>query len=325
MPATLSQPTSRMRHLNSSAIFEDLAYEPHDGQLLVHRSRALRRVVASGTRFGKSTAAAMEACVGLLEPSPATLAWVVAPSYELTKRIWTRVVHAFQDKLPHRVLEVIPREHRLLVVNLAGGIAELRAKSADQPAGLLGEGLDFVIVDEAAALRDDTWTSYIVPRLVDRRGWSLVVGTPKGRGWFYDEYKRGQKNRDPDCESWSLPTWTNPHVSAEVIEAEKKRLAAEIFDQQFGAKFIGVPKEPCEQCGGPQEGVVGSITAREGYGEEDDSFLARCPACGMFVDENGRCIVEKVNRWAARFDIDRPWMDSATLYSWHALEEHDWH
>ena len=117
MPATLSPPTSRMRCLNSSAIFEDLAYEPHDGQLLVHRSRALRRVLACGTRFGKSTCAAMEACVGLLEPRHAALAWVVAPSYELTKRIWMRVVHAFQDKLPHRVLEVIPREHRLLVRN----------------------------------------------------------------------------------------------------------------------------------------------------------------------------------------------------------------
>src|SRR5690242_18406886 len=120
MPATQNSPMSRVRRLNRSAIFEDLAYEPHAGQLLVHRSQALRRVLACGTRFGKSTCAAMEASAGLLEPSPATLGWVVAPTYDLTKRIWTRVVHAFQERIPHRVVDVIHREHRLLVVNLDG-------------------------------------------------------------------------------------------------------------------------------------------------------------------------------------------------------------
>ena len=321
-----AMPASPMRRLNKAAIFEDLAYEPHPGQLLVHQSTALRRVLSCGTRFGKSTCAAMEACVGLLEPRNAALGWVVAPTYDLTKRIWQRVVHTFQEKLPHRVKEVLPREHRLLVVNLAGGISELRAKSADQPAGLLGEALDFVVIDEAGSIRDDVWPSYVMPRLIDRRGWSLVVGTPKGPGWFHGEFKRGQKNRDPDCESWAMPSWTNPHVSAETIDAEKNRLTPELFDQQFGAKFIGVPKEPCETCGGPREDAVGEVTAPEGFGENDDSFLACCPECGMFVDAEGRCLVKKLNRWAADFNIDRPWADSGTMYSWSALEsEHDWH
>ena len=226
------------------------------------------------------------------------------------------------------MIKVIPREHRLLVANLAGGVSELRAKSADQPAGLLGEALDFVVVDEASQLRNDTWTGYIMPRLIDRRGWSLVVSTPKGPGWFFDEYKRGQKSRDPDCQSWSMPTWTNPHVSAETIEAEKKRLSPELFDQQFGAKFIGVPKEPCETCGGPREDVTGRIEAPVGSDEDDSSFLADCPECGMFVDADGRCIVKKSNRWYASFWVDRPWTErgSLTMYSWHSWkEEHDWH
>jgi hypothetical protein len=266
----------------------------------------------------------MEACVGLLEPRSATLAWVVAPSLELTKRIYLRVVHTFQERLPHRLIEVISKEHRILVANLDGGVSELRAKSADQPAGLLGEALDFVVIDEAGSIRDDVWSSYVMPRLIDKRGWSLTVGTPKGPGWFYAEYKRGQKNRDPECESWALPTWTNPHVSAQTIEAEKKRLTPELFDQQFGAKFLGVPKEPCETCGGPREDAVGVLVAPEG--QHDDSFIPECPKCGMFVDERGLCIVRKVNRWAADFDVDRPWADSSTMYSWHAFEgEHDWH
>ncbi len=315
-----------MRRLNRAAIFEDLAYEPHPGQQLVHGSKALRRTLACGTRFGKSTAAAMECCVGLLESRPASLAWVVAPSYELTKRIWLRVVRTFQERLPHREIEVIARDHRLLVANLAGGISELRAKSADQPAGLLGEALDFVVIDEAGSIRNDVWPSYVMPRLIDKRGWSLVV-TPKGPGWFFDEYKRGQKNRDPDCQSWAMPTWMNPHVSAETIEAEKKRLTPELFGQQFGAKFIGVPKEPCDTCGGPREDVTGEIEAPPGFDEGDDSFLPSCPDCQMFVDANGRCIVKKWNQWYAEFEIDYPEPNpSSVTYSWHSWKaEHDWH
>ncbi len=316
----------RPKRLNRAAIFEDLAYEPHPGQQLVHGSKALRRTLACGTRFGKSTAAAMECCVGLLEPRPASLGWVVAPTYDLTKRIWLRVVHTFEERLPHRKIEVIARDHRLLVANLDGGVSELRAKSADHPAGLLGEALDFVVIDEAGSIRDDVWSSYVMPRLIDKRGWSLTVGTPKGPGWFYDEFKRGQKKRDPECESWAMPTWTNPHVSAETIEAEKNRLTPELFDQQFGAKFLGVPKEPCETCGGPREDAVGEVTAPEGYGEGNDSFLASCPECDMFTDADGRCIVKKWNEWSASFDIDRPWADSASWYTWHSPKaDHDWH
>jgi hypothetical protein len=33
---------------------------------------------------------------------------------------------------------------------MAGGQSEIRAKSADNPISLLGEGLDWVVVDEAA-------------------------------------------------------------------------------------------------------------------------------------------------------------------------------
>ena len=308
--------TTEAARLSKSALFRALGYAPHPGQVLVHRSTALRRVLACGTRFGKSTCAAMEVCAGLLEPRDSTLAWVVAPTFDLTQRIWLRVAHTMQEKMPLRVKAVIPREQRILVVNLAGGISELRAKSADQPAGLLGEALDFVVVDEASQLRDDIWPSYIMPRLIDRRGWSLVISTPNGPGWFYEEYRRGQRNRDADYQSWSMPSWTNPHVSAGTIEDQRSRLPDETFRQQFVAEFIGVPDEPCYICGGPQEGVAGKVIAPDGQGGAD--FVPRCPECKMFVDAQGRCVVRKHNEGYATFWIDRPWIPRGSLmtYSW---------
>ena len=52
MPTT--EPT-----LNKLALFKSLGYQPHPGQLEIHKSDAPRRIVACGVRWGKTTAAAM--------------------------------------------------------------------------------------------------------------------------------------------------------------------------------------------------------------------------------------------------------------------------
>jgi hypothetical protein len=74
---------SQALRLDRDALFEDLSYTPHPGQLLVHRSRARFRVLACGTRWGKSTCAAMEAVAALLEPRERAVGWLVAPTYEV--------------------------------------------------------------------------------------------------------------------------------------------------------------------------------------------------------------------------------------------------
>jgi hypothetical protein len=102
---------------------------------------------------------------------------------------------------------------------------------------LLGEGLDGVIIDEAARLKPSIWLSHISQRLIDKRGWALLISTPHGKGWYYDLWRRGQGN-DPDYKSWNLPSWTNPMLDAEVIEQERSRLPERVFQQEFGAQFI---------------------------------------------------------------------------------------
>src|SRR5207244_2332825 len=138
-------------------------YVPHAAQVLVHRSKAPRRVVACGTRFGKSTIGAYEAVAALLEPRERALGWLVAPTYDLTSRIFRRVLETMQAHVPHRVLRVDPRTHVIVIANLGGGVSELRAKSADRPVSLLGEAIDFAIVDESAQLRDEVWTEHLSP------------------------------------------------------------------------------------------------------------------------------------------------------------------
>src|SRR6516165_9007426 len=120
-------------HFRKRELFRVLGYQPHPTQLAIHRSTAKRRVVACGTRFGKSTAAAMEAVAALLQPCDSKLGWLVSTQYDATDRIFKHVVRVLTTKFAHRVLVNSPREHRIVVTNLGGGTSELKAKSADRP------------------------------------------------------------------------------------------------------------------------------------------------------------------------------------------------
>ena len=281
------KPKSPAQRLEKLALFPDLGYQPHSGQLLVHRSKAKRRVLACGSRWGKSLAASMEACAALLEPRDQALGWLVAPTRDLVDRIFLRVVDTLKARMPHRVLELDLRIQRIVVCNLDGGRSELRGKSADMPVTLLGEALDFLVVDEAARLRGEIWESYLSQRLVDRGGWALFVSTPSGPGWFHQLYRRGIRNRDPDCESWSCPSWANPHLDRTLIDAERERLPSGTFAEQYGGEFQGVEAEPCESCSPPSPRACCVLH------EDQHEPLPRCPACGVPVDEQGRSLIPK--------------------------------
>src|SRR4051812_4279884 len=134
--------------LRKRELFRMLHYEPHAIQVLVHRSRATRRVLACGARWGKTTAGAMECAAALLAPRNESLGWVVAPSYETSALIFDLTIRTLRERFPHRIVECSEREHRLVVTNLAGGRSELRAKTAEDPNGLVGAALDYVVIDE---------------------------------------------------------------------------------------------------------------------------------------------------------------------------------
>lgn len=217
--------------------FESVGYEPHAGQVAVHRSTAPRRVLACGVRWGKSMCAAAEGLAAAMRPSDRSVGWVVAPTYDLSNKVFREIVIMAGETLRHRIVKLSEHEMRLVLRNLGGGLSEIRGKSADNPVSLLGEGLDWLIVDEAARLKADVWTSHLTQRLLDKEGWALLISTPRGKGWFFDAWRRGQ-GLDADYESWNAPSWENPHLVKDAIEAERERLPAGVFNQEYGGQFI---------------------------------------------------------------------------------------
>ncbi len=112
----------------------------------------------------------------------------------------------------------------------------LECKSADDPVALIGEGLDLLLVDEAPRIKEIAWTEALRPTLVDRKGFAVFIGSPKGKNWFYNLHLRGLK-KDGVYESWQLPSRENPYL--DLAEIEQARIDAPLtFEQEYEAKFM---------------------------------------------------------------------------------------
>jgi phage FluMu gp28-like protein len=114
---------------------------------------------------------------------------------------------------------------------------EVKVRSADNPDSLRGEGLDLVVLDECAFMKQEAWSEALRPALADRQGRAMFISTPKGRGWFWQLYQRGQDDADSEWMSWQLPTSTNPFIPEEEIASAKKSLPERIYEQEFLATF----------------------------------------------------------------------------------------
>ena len=192
-------------------------------------SPARFKVVAAGRRFGKSYASIAALAKHARFPNKKCL--YIAPSYRMGKQIiYDDLLTFLRDRRWLKKVNV--SELTFTLVN--GSVIMIR--SADNPDSIRGIGVDFVVIDEAADIPrlDDTWKAVIRPTLSDREGHALIIGSPKGRNFFYDMYN----TVGTDWQSWQFTTLAGGNVSEEEIEAAKKDLDDRTFRQEFLAEWI---------------------------------------------------------------------------------------
>lgn len=88
-----------------------------------------------------------------------------------------------------------PREAELRVRFPNG--ATITLYGADNPKTLRGLYLDGAVIDEYADIKPSVWGEIILPTLLDRRGWAVIIGTIKGKNHFYQTLQKADKS-----ESW---------------------------------------------------------------------------------------------------------------------------
>ena len=213
-------------------------YRPHSGQEMLHRSEARFKVLVAGSRFGKSLAAAREVEPLILDCAPPTRGWIVGPTYALGEKefryIWDDLV--VKRRLPVKKSADSPRAGNMFIQFEWG--SEVLVKSADNPPGLLGEELDWLILSEAAKISETVFERYLFARLASREGRLIIPTTPSGFDWVYRKFLLGQDNAFPEWESWQFPTSANPYHPKGEIEQAKRNLTEEAFAEQYLGQFV---------------------------------------------------------------------------------------
>ena len=111
-------------------------------------------------------------------------------------------------------------------------------KSADNPDSLRSKGLHWAWLDEAGLISREAWNA-LRPGLMDKKGIAWFTGTPKGHNLFYDLWLRGQdRMANPDYESWSFPSSSNPYLDPKEIEDFRHDMPQQVFNQEICAMFL---------------------------------------------------------------------------------------
>ena len=220
--------------------FEFCDYVPHSGQMKLHFSEkpdARFRVAICGRRWGKSVSASQEAAIIVTQPKKRV--WVVAPTYDGSEKVFREVWHKL---VVEKQMPTTRASFKQQYIEFEWG-STIEGKSADKPDSLVGEGLDYLIIDECAKIKEKVWNMYLRPTLSDRKGKALFITTPQGYNWIYQLYLRGFK--DDMWESINSPSWENQYAYPEgekdedLLEA-RRNMPIEVFEQEYGAKFCAL-------------------------------------------------------------------------------------
>lgn len=216
--------------------------ELHPGQRAVREGARRFNFLAAGRRWRKTTL-----CVAIAVEQAARGAEVLwgAPTYDQVRIGWDETKRGAGDAADFhegRMECRIPRKGRILF------------RSLDQPDNARGHTADGAVIDEAADVDPAAWHAVVRPMLITTRGWAWVCGTPRGRNWFWSEWRRAAEGELANAMAWQAPTLgaavldgrlerrphplENPHVDFAEIEALWGSLPERGFRQEILAEFV---------------------------------------------------------------------------------------
>lgn len=160
--------------------------------------------------------------------------WYIAPTYRQAKLIAWRKLKALVPQRARRSAN----ETELTIELTNGSVISL--KGADNPDSLRGPGLDDVVLDEFAQIKEDVWTEVIRPALADKQGRALFIGTPDGM------FNLAKKIWDQVTENrevwgrWRYTTLEGGNVTAAELADIAKTLDPRTYRQEMEASFESV-------------------------------------------------------------------------------------
>ena len=177
----------------------ELNFALHEKQLEILNSPARFKVVAAGRRGGKSYLSAIVLLLEGLKDEDQhgndlknKEIFYISPTFQQSKDIMWNLLKDLGKDVIKNVWE------NTATIELING-RRIRLKGSDRPDTLRGVGVSYVVLDEVAFMKPETWDLIIRPTLSDVQGCAMFIGTPEGKNWFYDVWSDAQKE---ELEEW---------------------------------------------------------------------------------------------------------------------------
>jgi phage terminase large subunit len=145
----------------------NLSFELLPWQKEVFQDKTRFKVIVAGRRCGKSRLSAVALLVeGLRCPQGSAVMYVAPTQGQARQIIW--------DVLMDLGREVIQSSHvNNMDITLING-AKIYVRGADRPDTLRGVSLTYLVLDEVADIKPDTWEKVLRAALSDKKGSALI-------------------------------------------------------------------------------------------------------------------------------------------------------
>ena len=215
-----------------------LDYKPHNKQRMIHEacssSSSFKYItVVAGRQSGKSRGAAMQLIKWAFSKSNLVI-WVVSPSSSQSTKFYKGILAPLEKAGLVKAATASKGDIKIELLN--DSLIEFKSILAKDT--LRGQTLDYLILDEAAFMDEETVDLVLLPMILTKpKAKVLVTTTPKGKSnWVYKWFSRA--TNDKRYKSIRVSSFDNPMADKEIIEGWKISMPSKRFQQEILAEFV---------------------------------------------------------------------------------------
>ena len=208
-------------------------YKPHEKQKEIHRAinntDSFYFILNIGRQFGKTALLENQCLYWGINESNITVGWV-SPIYKQALKSFTSIVKAIRD------IPIYKRANESkLTIEFTNG-SRIMFFSAESEDGIRGNTFDYLVCDEFAFIKKDTWQYILRATIMVKGKKCILASTPKGKNNFFDMYNLAKTN--PRYKAFKGTSFDNPYTNIEELNDIKKTLPDAVWQQEYLAEFV---------------------------------------------------------------------------------------
>jgi len=251
----------------------DLGYRPRKWQTKIHTNFRRWNVLIIHRRAGKTIVGIMQLINDALKTQKKNAQFAYTEPYlNQAKAVAWRYLKEYALKIPGT------KSHETELWVEFPNNARIRLFGADHPDALRGQYFDGIVLDEFADMSPRLWGEIVLPALLDRKGWCMFTGTPKGVNLLSELHDKHVE--DPEWNCAKMDCYQTEALSPEQIAVAKK----EMTELQFRQEML------CDISGGTIDTLISHIDVKDAMKRvppTDMEFSSSAKIIGVDVARQG--------------------------------------